>query len=305
MTGRGDSRRRLLGIAMRLAAATCFALMAAIIKLASEAGTGTVELVFYRFAFSFIPLLAWIAARREWDAWRTERPGAHVGRAMLGLATMALTFGALVWLPLAEATTIAFAAPLLSVVLSAAILREPVGRYRWGAVAAGLIGVAIVMRPGGSHAPLAPIGLALAIAGALGSAGVTITLRQIGRTEGMTTVVLWFTSLSCAATALLMPFYGRGHNLPGWLLLAAIGILGGIGQLFMTASLRHAPVSAVVPFDYVQIVWAVLFGWLLWRTEPAASTLVGATVIVASGLFTLYREHRLGRERERPTPVGG
>ena len=244
-----DSRHGLLGIAMRLAAATAFALLAALIKLASDAGIGTVELVFYRFAFGFIPLAIWIALRRDWGAWRTQRPGAHIGRAALGLLTMALTFGALAWLPLAEATTIAFAAPLLSVVLSATILREPVGRYRWSAVAAGLLGVVIVMRPGGGGAPLAPLGLALAVAGARGVAGVTITRRQIGRTEGTATVVLWFTGLSLVASGLLMPFFGEAHDLDGWLLLAGVGIAGGLGQLFMTTSLRYASVSRVVPFD--------------------------------------------------------
>jgi drug/metabolite transporter (DMT)-like permease len=299
MGDRIDSRRRLPGIAMRLASATCFALMAAAIKLGGDAGIGTFELVFYRFAFGLVPLLGWIAARGEWNAWRTRRPAAHVGRGVLGLVTMALTFGALAWLPLAEAITIAFAAPLLSVALSALLLREPVGYHRWSAVAAGLIGVAIVMRPGGGPA-LPAIGLALAGAGALGVAGVTITLRQIGRTEGPATVVLWFTCLSLAATGLLMPWLGKAHDAHEWLLLAAVGLTGGAGQLFMTTSLRFAPVSTVVPFDYVQIVWAILFGWLLWRTEPQAGTLVGAAVIVASGLYTVYRERKLGRDRDRP-----
>lgn len=293
-------QNRLLGIGLRLGAATSFGAMAAMIKLGYEAGATVVELVFYRLLLGLVPLFVWIAWSRNYGAWRTGRPLAHLLRTALGLATMAVSFAALFYLPLAEATTISFAAPLFAVMLSALILKEPVGRHRWSAVAAGLLGVAIVMRPAGENLP--SIGLALAMAGAFGVGCVTITIRTISRTDSTQTTVLWFTGLAALAVGMLMPLYGQAHDAGTWATLVTLGLFGGVGQLLMTASLRFAPVAAVAPFDYVQLLWAVWFGWLIWETAPAASTWAGAAVIVASGLYTLYREHRLGREKPRTAP---
>ena len=293
-------QNRLLGIGLRLGATTCFAFMAATIKLGYAAGASTVELAFYRFAFGLPPLLLWIGFSRHWDAWRTARPMAHVWRACVGLSTMLLAFSALAYLPLAEATTIGFAAPLFAVALSALVLKEKVGRHRWSAVALGFAGVLVVMRPAGTHLP--PVGLLLAVAAALGVGVVTITIRQIGRTEGTQTTVLWFSLLSMAALGLLMPFYAHVHPGRTWLILFALGCFGGMGQLFLTSSLRFAPVSVVVPFDYTQLLWAVGLGWLIFGTAAPATTWAGAAVIIASGLYTVWREHVLGREKTREAP---
>lgn len=292
----------LLGIALRIGAATSFAAMAAAIKLGHEAGVSTPELIFYRFAFGLPPLLAWLAWTRDFGAWRTARPLAHLVRGLLGLGTMALAFSALFFLPLAEATTIGFVAPLFAVMLSALILKEPVGRHRWSAVAIGFVGVLIVMRPAGDALP--PLGLALALLAALGVGLVTIAIRDIGRTESPATTVLWFTIFAMLVTGALLPFFGEAHDAGTWAILAALGLAGGIGQLFLTASLRAAPVAVVVPFDYVQLIWAVAFGWLLFGSAVPASTWAGAAVIIGSGLYTVYREHRLGRSRARAaTPL--
>ncbi len=288
-------QNRLLGIGLRLAATTSFGVMAAMIKLGHSAGASVVELVFYRLAIGFVPLLAWIAWSRNFGAWRTQRPLAHLLRAALGLATMVLGFTALTYLPLAEATTIGFAAPLFAVMLSALVLKEKVGRHRWSAVLAGLAGVAIVMRPGGSDLPLP--GLAVALAAAFGVGCVTITIRTIARTDGTQTIVLWFTTLATIAVSVLMPGFAQPHDAATIAILVAIGLFGGVGQLLLTASLRFAPVATVAPFDYFQLLWAVWFGWLLWGSQPAASTWAGAVLIIFSGLYTLYREHRLGREK--------
>jgi len=296
------SQNRLLGISLRIGAATSFGFMAAAIKLAAEHNVALPEQAFYRFAFGLPPLLVWILLTRNYGAWRTQRPLAHLARGALGLSTMVCAFAALAYLPLAEAATIGFAAPLFSVILSALILGEPVGRHRWSAVALGLAGVLIVMQPwNGGHLP--PIGLGLALLAALGTAAVTITIRQIGRTEATPTIVLWFTCFSILVTGLTMPVYGQGHDAATWAILAGLGFAGGVGQLFLTSALRFAPVAVVVPFDYVQLIWAVLLGWALWSTHPAPSTWAGAAVIVASGLYTIYREHKLGRDKPRPEPL--
>jgi drug/metabolite transporter (DMT)-like permease len=290
-------QNRLAGIGLRVAAATCFAFMAMLVKLGHQAGVAIVELAFYRFAFGLPPLLLWIAASRNFGAWRTGRPLAHVWRASAGLTTLVLSFSALTLLPLAETTTIGFAAPLFSVALSALLLGESVGRHRWTAVILGFIGVLVVMQPEGRGLPA--LGLLLAGLGAFGAGIVTITIRQVGKTEGTQTTVLWFSLLSMAATGAAMPFFAEAHDSGTWLLLVALGAVGGFSQICLTASLRYAPVSTVVPFDYTQLLWAVLLGWLVFADEPASTTWIGAAIIVASGLYTLYREHRLGRQAPR------
>lgn len=291
-------QNRLLGIALRVGATTCFGFMAATIKLGFQAGVSTVELAFYRFAIGLIPLLGWIAWSGNLGAWRTERPMAHVTRAAIGLTTMLLAFSALAYVPLAESTTIGFAAPLFAVALSALILKEKVGRHRWSAVAIGFLGVMIVMRPGGTAIPA--IGLLLSLLAAFGVGFVTIAIRQIGRTEGTQTTVLWFSLLSMAALGVFLPFFAQAHGAATWGIIVALGLFGGLGQILLTSSLRYAPVSVVVPFDYTQLLWAVLLGWILFGDHAPATTWAGAAVIIASGLYTLYREHKLGREKAPP-----
>jgi drug/metabolite transporter (DMT)-like permease len=290
----------VLGIALRIGAATSFGFMAAMIKLGYSAGVSTPELIFYRFAFGLPPLLIWIFWTHNFGAWKTDRPLAHLTRSALGLANMALAFSALAYLPLAESATIGFVAPLFSVMLSAFILGEVVGRHRWSAVAAGFIGVLIVMRPDSNHLPA--VGLILALLSAFGVACVTIAIRRIGKTESTQTTVLWFTISSMLVTGMLLPFYGKAHDPQAWVILAALGLFGGVGQLLLTASLRYASVAVIVPFDYTQLLWAVFLGWLLWATHPPASTWIGAAVIIASGLYTIYREHRLGQDKPRIAP---
>ncbi|MGQ0659573.1 DMT family transporter [Sphingosinicella sp.] len=294
-----SGRSPLFGIGLRLGATIAFALMAALIKLAADHGVNAPELVFYRSLFALPPLMVWIAASRNPGRWRTQRPIAHLTRGAIGLTSMFLSFGALTLLPLAEAVTLSFIAPLFAVALSALILSEPVGRHRWAAVAIGLLGVLVVMRPAGTG--LSPLGLGLAVAGAFSVAAAMITIRQIGRTESTQSIVLWFTLICTAAGAATMPVFGQLHDGTTWALLVAMGTFGGVGQLLMTASLRAAPVGAVVPFDYAHLIWAALLGWLIWDTRPRATTWAGAAIIIASGLYTLYREHKLGREKP-PSP---
>jgi drug/metabolite transporter (DMT)-like permease len=274
--------------------------MGALIKLGYSHGISTPELAFYRFAFGLPPLLVWIALSRNFGVWRNRasaRPSQPCGAwPQHDAARLQLV----AYLPLAESTTIGFAAPFFAVILSALLLKERVGRHRWSAVLIGLAGVIVVMRPGGNDLPT--MGLALAMGAALGVGFVTIAIRQIGRTEGTQTTVLWFSLISMLALATLLPFYGKAHDAASWAILLALGTVGGVGQLFLTASLRFAPVPVVVPFDYMQLLWAVLLGWWIFDNHPPATTWAGAAVIIASGLYTVYREHRLGRDKPRLAP---
>lgn len=278
---------RVRGIVMRLIAISVFSVMAALIKLAVTRGVSVPEVMFFRSALGLPPLLIWIAWRCNWGAWRTARPLAHAARGLIGLASMALAFSAIALLPLAEATTISFAAPLFALALSAPFLGERVGGAQWAAVAFGFAGVLIVTRPGGD---LPLIGALVALGAAAGVALVTVTIRSISRTESTQTTVLWFTLLVTAVTGALLPWFGRWHDAGTMLLLICVGLTGGIGQIALTSSLRFAPIATLAPFDYLQLLYAVAFGWFLFDAEPAVTTWAGAALIIVSVLSTLRRK---------------
>lgn len=273
--------------------------MGALLKLASMEGLNAPELVFYRSLFSLPVVLFWVLKRESLASLKPNRPLAHIWRSCLGLLSMGLTFQALILLPLADATAINFTAPIFATILSFLILREDVGVHRWGAVVIGFIGVLIVARPGGSSLPI--LGIVIALVGAVGQAGVTTTLRHLQRSENVAAIVFWFAIAGIVVGGLLMPFFGRLHGLTALALVLAGGLAGGIGQLLMTSSLR-APVSVVSPFDYLQIVAATIYGWLLFSDVPSLHTILGAALIAGSGIYTALREHRR-RLREGPTAV--
>jgi len=286
--------RPLLGVMLRICSATLFACMAVMVKEASNRGASMPELVFYRSAFALPVVAAWITFGPGWDAVRTQRPLAHVTRGVIGLTSMLLTFGALALLPIGEATTLSYAAPIVATMLSAIVLREPIGWHRWAAVLIGFIGVLLVIRPGHTHG-LPPLGIAVGVGSALVLGGVMITLRQIGQYEHTAAIVFWFTCLCTLFGAAMLPIFGQRHDMVTIALLVVSGLIGGGSQLTMTASLRFAPVATVVPFDYVQILWATLFGWLIFGSPPLATTLFGAALIAGSGIYTAYRERVRGK----------
>ena len=280
------------GIALRIAAAGCFSIMAAVLKLASRDGVTAPEMLFYRAFFGLPVVLAWVLTQPGGlESLKTRRPLAHVGRSALGIVSILCVFQTLTLLPLADATTLSFTAPIFATLLSFLILKEAVGPRRWAAVAVGFIGVVIVMRPGaGDHA--VPVeGIAFGLVAALLTAGVTITLRQLRDTEHVAAIVFWFFVGSSVVGAILLPFIGHWHSPLTFALLVGSGIAGGLAQLFMTASLQKAPVAVVAPFDYLQIIGAVIFGWWLLHTPPSLNTLAGAALIASSGLYTAWREH--------------
>jgi drug/metabolite transporter (DMT)-like permease len=294
-----DQDHVVSGILCRLGSGLSFSTMGALLKLASMDGMNAPELVFYRSVFSLPVVLFWVLKTENLAALKPNRPLAHVWRSALGLTSMGLTFQALILLPLADATAINFTAPIFATVLSFLILREDVRLHRWAAVVVGFIGVLIVARPGGSSLPA--VGVMIALIAALGQAGVTTTLRQIQRSENISAIVFWFAIAGILLGGLLMPVFGHVHPVRAFAFAAAGGLAGGIGQLLMTNSLR-APVSVVSPFDYLQIVGATIYGWLLFSDVPSAHTITGATLIAASGIYTALREHRR-RVKEGPTAV--
>ena len=284
---------RARGIALRLGAVTAFGAMMAAMKYASEHGVAPVEILFYRNLFSLPTIIAWIIWSGGFSVVRTKRPGAHATRSFLGLGVMFLTFMALARLPLAEATVISFSAPLFATMLSALFLREMVGWHRWSAIGIGFVGVLIAVQPGGSDLPV--VGVVIGLAAALGTAVIVITLRQIGQTEGAAATVFWFNIVCLTATALPMPFMFKSHDPGAWIALLLGGLVGGFAQIMMTSAVRYAPVSVLAPFDYLQMLWAIFWGYLLFAATPSAPTIAGAALIASAGCYVVWREKKLNR----------
>lgn len=281
------------GVAMRILAATCFATMAAMVKLASEHGVHIIEAVFYRQFAGVLVLIPWAVFGPGFGVLRTAMPWRHTSRMIVGLGGMIFNFWAVSLLPLAEAATIGFLVPIFATLLSILLLGEVVRLPRWSAILIGFLGVVIVIQPGDGHIPLA--GAAVAMTGACLTALVSIIIRKLGATERSDTTVFWFSLASMPPLGLAMLFVGQAHDLQGWLLIGAIGVTGAVAQLALTASLRLAPISIVLPMDYFTLIGATAYGWFIWERWPGPSTWVGAPLVIGSGLYIAWREHRLQR----------
>jgi drug/metabolite transporter (DMT)-like permease len=289
--------RLLAAVGLRLVSVAAFASMNLCIKLAEQGGARLAEIVFWRQFGAALLIAGVVAAGPGFTSLRTQRFGAHVGRMALGLTGMALTFYTVATLPLAEATTIGFSMPIFATVLGALVLKEPTGWRRWAAVACGFAGVLIVAQPGAGAVPLT--GLLTGVAAALTTATISILLRTFGRTERPLTTVFWFSTLSVVPLSLVYVFAARPHDAHTWAVLVALGLIGGVAQLAMTHSLALGPVGVVVPMDYTALLWATLLGWLAFGHLPAPATWAGAPVIIASGLYIVWREHRRRRVATR------
>lgn len=292
-TDRPAIQRPLLGIALRLLTAILLAIMFALVKLAATRGVHVVESLFYRQIGSVVCATGLVLAGPGLASLRTRRIGAHVGRMALGLVAMGLNFLAMILLPLAEATAIGFTVPIFATILAALLLGEMTGLWRWAAVAAGFIGVLVIVQPGPGGVPVD--GALVALAGALLTAAVTIVIRRLGATERASTTVFWFAASSLVPLGLLMFHFGRAHEGATFAILAAMALAGGLAQLTLTAALRVAPVAVVMPMDYTSLLWATLLGLWLFAELPSASVWIGAPVIIASGLVIVWREHHLAR----------
>jgi drug/metabolite transporter (DMT)-like permease len=248
-------------------------------------------------------ILAWVLARGRYDVLKTKRPKAQALRGVYGLIGMFLNFGAIALLPLAEATTLSFTAPIFAVVLSIVLLGEKIGAWRLAAVVLGFAGVLIIAQPGGGHLPL--FGAAIGLGGAFMIALISIQIADLGRTEHPFTIVLWFATMSSVVLLVPVLILGHAHTAHEWLLLLATGVIGSIGQFLLTASLRFGKVTSVIVMDYSALIWATLWGWLIWQVLPPATTWLGAPLIVGAGIVIAWRERRLHkRSISAAEPIG-
>jgi len=255
----------------------------------------SVQTAFFRAVISVVLLLPMIAAGRV-KPWQSKRIAGHFWRTFMGTTSMVLGFYAVTMLPLADATAIAFSQPLFSVVVAALIAGEKVRWRRWSATIIGFVGVLVMVRPGeGSLQAGALVALANA-------ATVALSIYLVKRLSDSETPLMILTQFALFSTVLLaVPaiLVWRWPDVWGWLLAIGVALSATVGQYFWVQAFKAGEMSAVAPFEYLRLPFAVFVGWLIWGEMPVIWTYLGAAIVIGSALYIAHREAQLGRERRR------
>ncbi|MBN8996285.1 MAG: DMT family transporter [Rhizobiales bacterium] len=284
----GETAERLRGIGFFCLALLLFAFLDTSAKYASR-HVPVMEVVFFRYAGAMVLCLLAFRPWRNHARFLTARPIRQLLRSAFLLGSTVLNFLALRKLQLAETTTISFAGAFVVAGLAVPLLGEWIGPRRWIAILVGFAGVVVVTRPG--PAGLQPAVL-LSIGSMLCNSFYSILTRYLAPTDSAEGLLLFplVTSTIAVAPFALPGFVWPDEPLIG-LLLLAVGFLGAIGHWCYILAYRHAPASTLAPFAYSQLLWMVGLGFLVFDDVPHATTLLGAAIIIASGLYILYREH--------------
>jgi len=254
------------------------------------------QLVLLRSTFSMLLIFGFVAVRGQMVSLRTARPGWQFFRSILMAGSMFAFFHALRVIPLANVIIIAFAAPIIVTSLSRPLLGETVGVWRWTAVIVGFLGVLVVLRPGSDL--MEPAAL-IALAGSVMYAGLSLTARKLSTTESTASLSLYAFGIPWLLGAIGSRTVWITPAALDWAMFALCGLFGGLAIVFINAAYQRAAAAVVVPFEYTGLVWAAAAGFAIWDEVPKLNDMLGAAIIIASGLVILFRETRI---RHRPQP---
>ncbi|KZD05841.1 DMT family transporter [Oceanibaculum pacificum] len=284
-TDRSAEANLKTGIAIVLMGVMMFACVDTLNKILGQTLT-IVQILWVRFLI-FVPIALALAYRRQGGVvWRSQKPLLQGVRAALLVIEMGFFVAALQYLPLADVQAIAASAPLMVVALSVPFLGEKVGWRRWSAVGVGFVGVLIIVRPGFETMGMGTI---LTLIGTAMWAVYQIMLRIVGRYDPAPTTALWTAVIGLVMTSAVVPFHWNPPSALGWVLLLAIGILGAAGHTVFMKAFTLAPASALQPYTYTQLVAVTILGFLVFGDLPDSMTVAGASLIVAAGLYSIYR----------------
>ncbi len=286
---------RLRGIASMLAAVFVFSIMDALMKSLS-AHYAPLQIACLRSLSSLLCLLPPLLCSRSRSSLRMGSPALHLLRAALGVIMLWSFVFAVRRLSMARTYSVFLAAPLLMTALSVLVHGERVSPRRWLAILAGLGGVLVVLQPWSRGS------FSMAAAGAAGLATVcysvsALTVRALGRRDSSLSLVFWYLLLVGLGAGVLAAADWRPLQSADWGRLAAIGVAGALGQLWLTDAFRHAPPAVVGPFEYTAMLWAFAIDWIFWSARPTAALLLGAAIVIASGTVVILDERR----RSAPT----
>ncbi|MBW3095971.1 DMT family transporter [Pseudohoeflea sp. DP4N28-3] len=283
------TRSPISGIVLMCAGIACLSLNDAIAKTLT-ATYAPLQILFLRNIIAIVPALLMALYMGGTAALVTASPGAHLLRGVLWTCAASTFFLGLRYLGLAEATTLVFAAPIFIVTLSSLFLKEKVGWRRWTAVLVGFLGVLVVVRPGMATFQLVAL---LPVSTALFYALLMIGSRLVDPRESPWTVMLYLVTFGALTSGVLAPFFWTAVRPEDIWLFVGTAILGTAAMTMITQAFRFSSASVVAQFEYTGLLWAILLGWLIWREVPDLATLVGAGIIVSTGLYIIFRERQL------------
>lgn len=283
-------RQRLIGIALMCGAVACFACLDAMAKYLGG-HMQPLQVVGMRFISAFFLALLFSNPFTRPGLFRATRPKLQIVRGLLMLATTIFNFLAFRYLQLDEALSILFSTPFLVAIMAGPILSEWVGWRRWVAIAVGFFGVLVVIRPGLGGIQWAAL---LSVASAIFYAGYAIATRMVMRHDNSETTLFYANLVGVVVMLPVLPFvWSAPPNGLDLVLLLGVGAFGSFGHYLLILAHHRAPASVLSPFMYTQLLWATTFGYLVFDNVPHRFTLIGAAIVVASGLYLLYREHKV------------
>jgi drug/metabolite transporter (DMT)-like permease len=289
----------VLGIAFMIGATVLFAGTTALAKwMAAIYPVG--EVMFFRSFSSFAVYAVFVLPFTGFSVFATKRPRDHLARGISQSISQTFTVLAVSMMPLAGAVAINFSAPLWSALLSVLWLKERPGPARWMALLTGFVGVLIVTHPG---TDTLQVGALFALGNAIMYGSVTVAVRGMTATESTATLLMWQMVTMATLHTLLLLFGFLMPTPADAAMLILSGIANAIGQYLWTKALLLAPATAVSPFYYLMLVWALVIGYLVWGDVPTLALLVGSGIVVACGLFLLWHEAQR-RQPAQPTATG-
>lgn len=244
------------------------------------------QIAFFRFFFGLITASPFILAAGR-QAWATTAPWAHALRVCVGIGGVVTMFAALELIQVGLATAISFSNPFFALIFAVVFLGERVGIWRWSAVTIGFIGV--VMMTGAPAGAIEPA-VGLAIIAAIFFGGEVVMIRKLATTEKFSTILLYNNLGALLLLSIPLFLVWRQPSDTQWLLLAAAGASAVLGQMLFLSAMRIGEASFVAPFLYLTLVFAMVFGFVIFDETPTETTLIGSVIITAAGLFMLYRE---------------
>lgn len=293
-----------IGILLKLTAMFAFTVMSACVK-GLEGAIPIGEVVFFRAFFALWPLCIWLKlSPQPFKVPARNNLPSLLAASLAGLGGMFFGFLALVYLPLVNVTVLSYTTPLFTIILAAILLREKVLVYRWVAVLVGFLGILLTLAPSlafpSSALPAADgntvmFGTVLALTGALCAAFSSIAISRLARIEQPACIVLSYTLTGVVVGLATFVLGWKMPDTTQWMLLAGVGLAGGMGQITMTLSLRHAQASLLAPFEYSNMIWAMALGYAFMSEIPTSATIAGALMVIIAGLFATWRENRSAR----------
>ena len=280
-----------LGFLYMFLSVCAFSVMDLIVKWSDNYPLG--QVIFFRGFFGLVLYYFVIPKERLKDFYVTKRPMLHFSRCFFGLMALLSIFTALRNLPLATVVSISFAAPIFTTIFSIFFLSEKVGYFRWLAVLVGFVGIIIISEPGLSSLNVYYVFPVIFV---LGMSYVAISIRQLSSTEPVWLISLYFSAAITLAGLFTIPYGWLMPNLKDLILLSFIGIFGGVANLWLSQSYKFSEVSLVTPLKYLALVFAIIFGYLIWNEIPTIKTLVGATLVIVSSIIIFRREILLKKQ---------